>query len=76
MYERAPGRQIRGSVSHSGSPLRPCGVLEDSHEVVHESDLAWTIVRPSGLFETSEVSPYEVKSRSRADLAESIRRKK
>ncbi|MDQ1425982.1 MAG: hypothetical protein QOD72_3480, partial [Acidimicrobiaceae bacterium] len=28
--------------------------------MVRESDLAWTIVRPSGLFEAADVSPYEV----------------
>jgi putative NADH-flavin reductase len=49
--------------------------------MVRESDLAWTIVRPSGLFEASEVSPYEValdhighRFTARIDLADCLLR--
>ncbi|MBM7566321.1 NAD(P)-dependent oxidoreductase [Paenibacillus sacheonensis] len=45
-------------------------------EIVRNSDLDWTIIRPSGLFETPEVTPYQtaenhIRGRftSRADLA-------
>ena len=47
--------------------------------LVQESDLDWTIVRPSGLFETPEVTPYKMAERyvnskftSRTDLAASM----
>ncbi len=49
--------------------------------VVSDSDLAWTIVRPSGLFETSAVSDYEVapdyvgqRFTARIDLADCLLR--
>ncbi len=49
--------------------------------LVTQSDLDWTIVRPSGLFETSAVTPYHVSEAhvrghytSRADLADCMLR--
>jgi uncharacterized protein YbjT (DUF2867 family) len=49
--------------------------------IVRHSDLAWTIVRPSGLFEAPEVSPYEIaldhighRFTSRTDLADCLLR--
>lgn len=48
-------------------------------KLVKQSDLAWTIVRPSGLFQTQDITPYQVgetylKGRftSRSDLASSM----
>jgi putative NADH-flavin reductase len=48
-------------------------------KLVMNSDLDWTIIRPSGLFETPEVTPYQmaeshIKGRftSRTDLADSM----
>jgi hypothetical protein len=45
-------------------------------QLVRNSGLDWTIIRPSGLFETAEVTPYEVaetylrgRFTSRTDLA-------
>jgi putative NADH-flavin reductase len=50
-------------------------------ELVRRSDLVWTIVRPSGLFESPEVTPYEVardhighRFTSRTDLADCLLR--
>jgi putative NADH-flavin reductase len=49
--------------------------------IVRGSDLAWTIVRPSGLFEAAEVTPYEIaldhighRFTSRTDLADCLLR--
>ena len=49
--------------------------------IVSESDLAWTIVRPSGLFEAPAVSEYEVavdhigcRFTARIDLADCLLR--
>jgi putative NADH-flavin reductase len=49
--------------------------------IVSDSDLAWTIVRPSGLFAAPEVSPYEVavdhigyRFTARIDLADCLLR--
>lgn len=49
--------------------------------IVRQSDLAWTIVRPSGLFEAPEVSPYAIaldhirhRFTSRTDLADALLR--
>jgi putative NADH-flavin reductase len=59
-------------------------VYDDMHrleDLVVESGLAWTIVRPSGLFETGQVTAYAVGERhlperftSRADLADCLLR--
>jgi uncharacterized protein YbjT (DUF2867 family) len=47
--------------------------------IVRDSDLDWTIIRPSGLFDTPEVTDYRTAERylpgkftSRADLASSM----
>jgi putative NADH-flavin reductase len=50
-------------------------------QIVKDSDLAWTVIRPAGLFDTESVSSYEVATSrlpgrftSRADLADALLR--